>query len=194
MREEFKECPTTIRQYVERIFQSIMDRMEYTRNLCFLKNNKIGRNFKLGRLNCISDSQIGDFVEINNLNNIYGAKIGNGSKIGSLVEIQKGCVIGEKSVIQSHSFLCDGVTIGNNVFVSHGTMFINDLKPVPFNKEYKLEKTIVEDNVSIGTGSVIMCGITLKKGTIIGAGTVVLKNTFENSVVINNIKQEYLNK
>lgn len=128
--------------------------------------------------------------------NIYGCKIDKNTKIGPFVEIQKDVVIGKNCKISSHSFICSGVNIGNNVFIGHNVIFINDRHPRAVNKkgelkhknDWKLEKTFLHDDVSIGSGSIIMCGVTIKKNSKIGAGSLVLKNVPKNKLYFNKRK------
>lgn len=123
--------------------------------------------------------------------NLYGCSIGNGTKIGAFVEIQKGVIVGSKCKISSHSFICEGVTIENEVFVGHGVIFINDLKPRATSQEGKLQTeedwTVITTHVckgaSIGSGAVIMGGVTIGPGALIGAGAVVTSDVEENSIV-----------
>lgn len=134
------------------------------------------------------DVFIADFV------NLYGCSIGDKTKIGTFVEIQKGVVIGERCKISSHSFICEGVRIGDGVFVGHGVMFINDIHPAAVNADgsmkgsddWELVETIVESQAVIGTGATIMGGITIGKNSMIGAGSVVLNDVPENAVVVGN--------
>lgn len=115
----------------------------------------------------IDEVDVGENVKICSFVNLYGCKIGNGSKVGSFVEIQKGSSIGCNCKIQSHTFICEGVHIGNGVFVGHNVSFINDKYPKAVNKdgdlidsydEWQLRQTFVEDEVSIGTSATIMGG------------------------------------
>lgn len=118
--------------------------------------------------------------------NIYGKhKIHKSVKIGAFCEIQNDVDIGENSVIQSHSFLCSGVSIGMNCFIGHGVMTINDLNPIPNNPNFDLKKTIIGDNVSIGTGAIIF-PVTIGHDVVIGAGTVVLSDVPPFAVVVGN--------
>jgi len=147
----------------------------------------------------IKNSKIAKTVKIffPNLVNIYGCKIDSQSTVGPFVEIQKDVNIGKKCKISSHSFICSGVTIKNNVFIGHGVVFCNDRYPartskhgkLKTNKDWKLEKVIVEDNVSIGSGSVIMCGVKIGKGSVIGANSLVLKNVKKNTTYYNKINK-----
>lgn len=108
--------------------------------------------------------------------NLYGCEIGANVFIGPFVEIQKNASVGEDSRVQSHTFICEGVHISKRVFVGHGVIFINDRFPVVNEPDWKLEETYVEDDVAIGSGAIIMCGIRLGKGCRIGAGAVVTKD------------------
>jgi len=123
--------------------------------------------------------------------NLYGCSIGDDTKIGSFVEIQKGVVVGAKCKISSHSFLCEGVTIEDNVFIGHGVMFINDMQPrattsngtLQTDEDWTVVTTRVRSGASIGTGAVIMAGITVGEGALIGAGAVVTHDVPANSTV-----------
>jgi len=143
-----------------------------------IKNSKIHKSVKIVKPNLV---------------NIYGCKIDRNTKIGPFVEIQKDVSIGKNCKISSHTFICSGVIIKNNVFIGHSVIFINDKDPKAVNKDgklktekdWKLEKTFIEDGASIGSGSVIMCGVKIEKNSIVGAGSLVLANVPENSIYIN---------
>ena len=112
--------------------------------------------------------------------NLYGCTVGDESKVGAFVEVQKNAVIGKRCKISSHSFVCEGVTIEDDVFVGHGVMFINDLYPRATNNgrlqtedDWKIVPTLVKRGASIGSGAVILCGVTIGEGAMIGAGAVV---------------------
>jgi acetyltransferase-like isoleucine patch superfamily enzyme len=151
-------------------------------------------------LNVNSDTQVlvgvtvGKEVKIYNFVNAYGCSIDDGTKVGSFVEIQKGVTIGKNCKISSHTFICEGVRIRNGVFIGHNVSFINDKFPRSVNKDssiqtesdWKVIETIVEENASIGTGSTILCGLTIGKNAIVGAGSVVTKSVPANAVVIGN--------
>ena len=123
--------------------------------------------------------------------NLYGCKIGDGSKIGAFVEIQKEVCVGKNCKISSHSFLCTGVSLGDGVFVGHGVMFINDIFPRAVNDDgsiqteadWKVVPTVVDDGASIGSNATILGGITIGKGALIGAGSVVTHDVPEYAVV-----------
>ena len=146
----------------------------------------------------IKNSKIHKSVSIINdkLVNIYGCVVGKNTKIGPFVEIQKDVSIGKNCKISSHTFICTGVIIKDNVFIGHNVVFINDRNPNAVNKkgelkedqDWKLEKIIIEEGVSIGSGSVIMCGIKIGKNSTIGAGSLVLSNVPNNTTYINQRK------
>jgi acetyltransferase-like isoleucine patch superfamily enzyme len=112
--------------------------------------------------------------------NLYGCRIGDGTKIGTFVEIQKGAAVGERCKISSHTFVCEGVTIEDEVFIGHGVMFINDRRPrataggrLQTAADWTVVPTRVERGASIGSGVVVMCGVTIGAGALVGAGAVV---------------------
>jgi len=131
----------------------------------------------------IKNVGLGKNVKIYDFVNLYGCKIGDQTKIGTFVEIQKGVKIGKKCKISSHSFICEGVTIEDEVFIGHGVLFINDNKPTVDEKAWVLKKTLVKKGANIGTGAIIMGGVTLGEDCLVGAGAVVTKNVPANSVV-----------
>jgi acetyltransferase-like isoleucine patch superfamily enzyme len=116
--------------------------------------------------------------------NLYSCQIGANVFIGPFVEIQKNASVGNDSRVQSHTFICEGVHIGQRVFVGHGVIFINDRFPAANNPNWNLEETYVEDEVAIGSGAIIMCGIRLSKGCRVGAGAVVTKDVPPGESVI----------
>jgi acetyltransferase-like isoleucine patch superfamily enzyme len=140
------------------------------------------------------DVIIGKDVFLNDFINLYGCKIGDGTKIGPFVEIQKNAFVGKQCKIQSHSFICEGVTIEDDVFVGHGVMFINDLFPRSTNpngtlqaeQDWEVIKTIVKKGASIGSNATIMGGVTIGEGALIGAGSVVTKDVAAGTVVAGN--------
>jgi UDP-2-acetamido-3-amino-2,3-dideoxy-glucuronate N-acetyltransferase len=126
--------------------------------------------------------QLGKNVQIFHpeLVNLYGCRIGDDVKIGTFVEIQKGVVIGGRCKIQSHTFICEGVTIEDEVFIGHGVMFINDLYPkatasgkLQTESDWKVVPTLIKRGASIGTNATILCGVTVGENAIVGAGAVV---------------------
>jgi acetyltransferase-like isoleucine patch superfamily enzyme len=114
--------------------------------------------------------------------NLYGCEIGEATAIGPFVEIQRGASVGKRCKISSHSFLCEGVTLEDEVFIGHGVMFTNDRYPKALG-DWTLEKTLVQKGASIGSGAVILCGVTIGAGALIGAGAVVTKNVPPGAVV-----------
>ena len=147
------------------------------------KNRKIAPDVKLGR-----EVKIFDFV------NLYGCEIGDGTKIGTFVEIQKGSKIGKNCKISSHTFICEGVTIEDNVFVGHNVTFINDVFPRATAGNGKLQTendwtcipTFVKKGASIGSSATLLCGITVGENAIIGAGSVVTRDVPANTIVAGN--------
>ena len=131
----------------------------------------------------ISDVDFGERVVVFSFTNLYGCAIGDDTRIGPFVEVQRGARIGRRCKIQSHSFICDGVDIGNEVFVGHGVMFINDKRPraatagkLQTEQDWELLPTVVEDGASLGSGAVIMAGIRIGAGALVGAGAVVTRD------------------
>jgi acetyltransferase-like isoleucine patch superfamily enzyme len=116
--------------------------------------------------------------------NLYGCELGDETRVGPFVEIQKGARIGRRCKISSHSFICEGVTIEDEVFVGHGVMFINDRIPIANPESWKLETTHVGRGASIGTAATIMCGITIGAGALIGAGAVVTHDVPAGATVV----------
>jgi UDP-2-acetamido-3-amino-2,3-dideoxy-glucuronate N-acetyltransferase len=152
------------------------------------KKESFGMTFQ-----CIaSDVKLGKDVRIFQFVNLYGCEIGDGSKIGAFVEIQKNAKIGKNCKISSHAFVCEGVTIEDNVFVGHGVMFINDKYPRAANPDgspqteadWKVVQTFVRKGASIGSGATILCGITIGEGAIVGAGAVVTKDVPPGTIVV----------
>jgi len=137
-------------------------------------------NVKLGK-----DVKIFDFV------NLYGCSIGDDSKVGTFVEIQKNASVGKDCKISSHTFICEGVHIGDGVFIGHNVTFINDKHPRSVNPDgsmqteenWKVVETFVRNGSSVGSSSTILCGVTIGEGAIVGAGAVVTKDVPPNSVV-----------
>jgi acetyltransferase-like isoleucine patch superfamily enzyme len=151
-------------------------------------------------LNINSDKQalvnvkVGKDVKIFNFVNAYGCSIDDGSKIGAFVEIQKGATIGKNCKISSHTFICEGVHIEDNVFVGHNVTFINDRFPRATNSDgsiqteadWKVEETHIKKGASIGSSCTILCGLTIGENAIVGAGSVVTKNVETNTIVAGN--------
>ncbi|MCH2391500.1 MAG: N-acetyltransferase [Nitrospinales bacterium] len=140
------------------------------------------------------DVILGQDVFLAQFVNLYGCSIGDYSRIGTFVEIQKGVHIGSNCKIQSHSFICEGVRIKNRVFIGHGVTFINDKLPkttnldgtIKRNGDWTCTETTIEDEASIGSGSTILCGINIGRGAVIGAGSVVTKNVPDGQVWVGN--------
>jgi acetyltransferase-like isoleucine patch superfamily enzyme len=123
--------------------------------------------------------------------NLYGCRIGDHTKIGAFVEVQKNAVIGALCKISSHSFICEGVTIQDRVFIGHGVMFINDPYPratceerLQNESDWKVNPTLVLEGASIGSGSTILCGVTIGRNAMVGAGAVVTADVPEYGVVV----------
>jgi acetyltransferase-like isoleucine patch superfamily enzyme len=141
--------------------------------------------------NIAPDVKLGKGVRIFAYVNMYGCEVGDNSKVGAFVEIQKGVKIGRNVKISSHTFICEGVTIEDDVFVGHNVSFINDRYPrstVPggglqTEADWKLVSTLVKQGASIGTSSTILCGITIGENAIVGAGSVVTKDVPPNTIV-----------
>jgi acetyltransferase-like isoleucine patch superfamily enzyme len=140
------------------------------------------------------DVKLGRDVRIFGFVNLYGCEIGDQTKIGSFVEIQKNAKIGARCKISSHTFICEGVTVEDNVFVGHGVTFINDKYPRATNRngelqtedDWRCEVTIVKRGASIGSGVTVLGGITIGENAIVGAGSVVTKNVPPNATVAGN--------
>jgi len=138
--------------------------------------------------------RVGRDVRFFNFVNAYGCSVDDNSKVGAFVEIQKGASIGKNCKISSHTFICEGVHIEDNVFVGHGVMFTNDLFPRATNPDgsaqteadWKLVETFVKKGASIGSNATIICGVTIGENAMIGAGAVVTKNVPANAVVAGN--------
>lgn len=144
--------------------------------------------------NISPDVIVGKNVKIYHFVNLYGCRIGDNSSIGSFVEIQKNAAIGKNCKISSHSFICEGVTIEDNVFVGHHVVFINDKYPGAVNSQgilqtesdWKVQPTLVKKGASIGSGAVILCNVTIGENALIGAGSVVTRNAPPGTVLAGN--------
>lgn len=140
------------------------------------------------------DVSLGKRVLIHGFVNLYGCRIGDDTRIGAFVEIQKGAVVGARCKISSHSFVCEGVTLEDEVFIGHGVMFTNDRNPravsgqgTPASEgEWFCEETYVCRGASIGSGAVLLCGITIGEGAMVGAGSVVTRDVPAGAVVAGN--------
>jgi UDP-2-acetamido-3-amino-2,3-dideoxy-glucuronate N-acetyltransferase len=153
----------------------------------FVNTRKIAPDVVVGR-----DVQIFDFV------NLYGCQIGDNTKIGTFVEIQKGAKIGRNCKISSHSFICEGVIIEDNVFIGHNVTFTNDLYPrattgdgqLKSEKDWGCLPTVVKSGASIGSSATLLCGITIGENAMIGAGSMVTGSVLPNTVVVGNPARE----
>lgn len=142
----------------------------------------------------LKNVKVGKDVIFFNFVNAYGCTIGDNTKIGSFVEIQKGATIGKNCKISSHTFICEGVHIANNVFIGHNVTFINDKFPRATNEDgllqteadWKCMETFVEEGASIGSSATILCGITIGSKAIVGAGAVVTRDVPQKTVVAGN--------
>ena len=145
-------------------------------------------------LSIADDVKLGENVKLSSFVNLYGCSIGDNTKIGAFVEIRKNANVGKNCKIQSHTFICEGVTIEDNVFVGHGVIFINDTYPRATNAEgklqteadWKVEPTLVKKGASIGSKSTILSNVTIFENAIVGAGSVVTKDVPPNSIVAGN--------
>jgi len=139
----------------------------------------------------LNDVQFGVDVVVHAFTNLYGCRIGDESRIGPFVEIQSGVEIGARCKIQSHSFICSGVTIADEVFVGHGVLFINDKRPRATTDDGELQTaddwtqlaTVVERGASLGSGCVVLGGVRIGAGALVGAGAVVTRDVGEGEVV-----------
>jgi UDP-2-acetamido-3-amino-2,3-dideoxy-glucuronate N-acetyltransferase len=140
------------------------------------------------------DVKLGKEVKIHKFVNLYGCEIGDGTKIGTFVEVQKGAKIGCNCKISSHTFVCEGVTIDDEVFIGHGVTFINDMYPrattesgsLQTEADWKCIPTRVGRGASIGSGATLLAGITIGEGAIVGAGSVVTKDVPPGAIVAGN--------
>ena len=143
---------------------------------------------------CIApDVKLGRDVKLSKFINLYGCEIGDESKIGAFVEIQKNARIGKRCKISSHTFICEGVTVEDDVFIGHAVTFINDSYPratvdgrLQTEADWKAERTLVKKGASIGSGATILCNLTIGENAIVGAGSVVTKDVPANSIVAGN--------
>jgi UDP-2-acetamido-3-amino-2,3-dideoxy-glucuronate N-acetyltransferase len=133
----------------------------------------------------IDDVEFGQNVVVFAFTNLYGCRIGDNTRIGPFVEIQRGAVVGANCKIQSHTFICTGVEIENDVFVGHGVMFVNDKYP-RVSGEWKVLPTLVESGASLGSGAVILGGIRIGARAVVGAGAVVTKDVASDETVAGN--------
>jgi acetyltransferase-like isoleucine patch superfamily enzyme len=140
------------------------------------------------------DVKLGRDVKLSRFINLYGCRIGDETKIGAFVEIQKNATVGNRCKISSHAFICEGVTIEDNVFIGHNVTFINDSYPratiaggeLQTEKDWTVEKTVVKQGASIGSGSTILSKVVIGENAIVGAGSVVTRDVAPNSIVAGN--------
>lgn len=144
---------------------------------------------------CVApDVKLGQGVKLSSFINLYGCEIGDETKIGAFVEIQKNASVGRRCKISSHTFVCEGVLIEDNVFVGHGVTFINDTYPrattseggLQTEKDWHVEKTVVKRGASIGSGATILSNLTIGENAIVGAGAVVTRDVPPNTIVAGN--------
>src|SRR5580698_659298 len=144
-----------------------------------------GPDLSMNSYNCIADDvKLGSSVRLSKFINLYGCEIGDETKIGAFVEIQKNATVGSRCKISSHTFICEGVTIEDNVFVGHGVVFINDSHPratvangnLQTEADWKVERTTIKKGASIGSGATILSNVSIGENAIVGAGSVVTKD------------------
>ena len=148
--------------------------------------------------NVAKDVELGKNVVLNDFINLYGCRIGDNTKIGTFVEVQKNATIGRNCKIQSHTFICEGVTIEDEAFVGHGVMFINDRYPrsasdtgeLQTEADWEVVATVIKKGASIGSNATILCGVIVGEGAIIGAGSVVTKDIPPNTIAAGNPARE----
>lgn len=143
---------------------------------------------------CLTNVKLGKDVKLSKFINLYGCEIGDGTKIGAFVEIQKNAFVGRNCKVSSHTFVCEGVTLEDNVFIGHGVTFINDSYPRAANPDgtlqteadWKVEFTRVKKGASIGSGATILSNITIGENAIVGAGAVITSDVPANAIVAGN--------
>jgi len=144
---------------------------------------------------CVAaDVKLGQDVRLAQFVNLYGCEIGDNTKLGTFVEVQKNAKIGKRCKISSHTFICEGVTIEDNVFIGHGVAFINDIYPrattadggLQTEADWSVERTLVKKGASIGSGATILAKVTIGENAIVGAGSVVTRNVPPDTIVAGN--------
>ena len=152
-------------------------------------------SYELNSYLCIApDVKLGNGVKLSKFINLYGCEIGDDTKVGAFVEIQKDAKIGKRCKVSSHTFICEGVTIEDNVFIGHGVTFINDTYPRATNgagglqteQDWRVESTLVKRGASVGSGATILCNVVIGENAIVGAGAVVTKDVPPNTIVAGN--------
>jgi acetyltransferase-like isoleucine patch superfamily enzyme len=142
----------------------------------------------------LNEVEFGEGVHVYSFVNLYGCRIGDGTRVGTFVEIQRGAVIGAACKIQSHTFICDGIEIGDRVFVGHSVTFVNDKEPrataadgaLQTDDDWELQRTVVEDDASIGSGATVLGGVRIGAGALVGAGAVVTRDVAAGTTVVGN--------
>jgi acetyltransferase-like isoleucine patch superfamily enzyme len=145
-------------------------------------------------LSIAPDVKLGRDVKLSKFINLYGCEIGDETKIGAFVEIQKNASIGQRCKISSHTFICEGVTVEDNVFIGHSVTFVNDTYPrataadgnLQTEADWKVERTLIKKGASIGSGVTILANVTVGENAIVGAGSVVTKDVAPNTIVAGN--------
>ncbi len=140
----------------------------------------------------ITEVEFGENVVVYSFANLYGCRIGDGTRIGPFVEIQRGAVIGSRCKIQSHTFICDGVEIHDEVFVGHGVLFVNDKHPrattaqggLQTEEDWQLLRTVIERGAALGSGAIVLGGVRIGEGALVGAGSVVTRDVPPGETVI----------
>jgi len=148
----------------------------------------------------LADVDLGEGVVVQAFTNLYGCRVGDDTRIGPFVEIQRGAVVGARCKIQSHTFVCDGVTIEDEVFVGHGVVFINDRLPRATNDDGRLQSesdwellpTVVERRATLGSGAIVLGGIRIGAGALVGAGAVVTRDVPPGATVVGNPARQLL--
>ena len=149
----------------------------------------------MSEFQCIAaDVKLGANVRLSKFINLYGCEIGDETKIGAFVEIQKKAIVGKRCKISSHTFVCEGVTIEDNVFIGHGVTFVNDSYPrattadgsLQTEADWRVEPTVVRKGASIGSGATILCNVSIGENAIVGAGSVVTKDIPPHAIVAGN--------
>ena len=141
-----------------------------------------------------TDVKLGQGVKLSKFINLYGCQIGDETKIGAFVEIQKNASVGRRCKISSHTFICEGVTIEDDVFVGHGVTFVNDTYPrataadgeLQTEKDWKVERTLIKKGASIGSGATVLANLVIGEGAMVGAGSVVTRDVPPNTIVAGN--------
>ena len=145
-------------------------------------------------LSIADDVKLGRDVKLSKFINMYGCEVGDETKIGAFVEIQKNATVGKRCKISSHTFICEGVTIEDNVFIGHGVTFTNDSYPrattagggLQTEADWKVERTVIKKGASVGSGTTILSKVTIGENAIVGAGSVVTKDVPANGIVAGN--------